>query len=159
MDFHRLGKDASRHVAACTGLERKYRVVAGRTCVEQIDGTKIGLKARQRENFGGARPPRFEIGRRVERQQDGNRAAADPGKYLGGRRVELHESWQRSRIRGRQSIAAGEGKCRDDRGQGSDLATKLLKRRAPIHARGRDRRASEFVRGQRVRAGNEQKEG
>jgi hypothetical protein len=42
---------------------------------------------------------------------------------------------------------------------GSDLGAELVKRCAPVHARGRDRRASEFVRGQRVHAGNEQKEG
>jgi len=55
-------------------------------------------------------------------------------------------------------MSANKGKGRDNRGLGADLGTNLIKRGTPVRAHDCDGRASEFVRGKRAGAGNEQKE-
>ena len=107
LHFDRLGEGPSRHAVAGAGLERKYRVVAGRTGVEQVDGTKVGLIARQRKTGRRAVQPRVEKRRGIERQQHRHRTAPDPGEDLRGRRVELHQRRHRTRI---EAPAAGAGR-------------------------------------------------
>ena len=103
-----FGKGSLRHAVAGAGLERKHRVVAGRAGVEQVDGTEVGLIARQREAGRRAVQPCVEIGRGVERQQHRHRTAPDAGEDLRGHGVQLHQRRHRTRIGGAATAVGRE---------------------------------------------------
>ncbi len=146
-DLHldRSVKGPLRHAVAGAGLERKHRVVTGRTGVEQVGGPEVGLVSRHREAVRCAARARFEIGCGIERQQHRHRTAPDAGEDRRGHRVQLHQRRRRTGIPGRHPSLAGEGEVCGDRRLGADLGAKLIENRAPFDAHGRDRRGSELV--------------
>ena len=63
LDLDRLCKSPLRHAVAGVRIEREHRVIAGGPGIEQIDGTEVGLIARQREAVRCAAQPRAEVAR------------------------------------------------------------------------------------------------
>ena len=116
LHFDRPGESPRRQTRACARLQRKHRVVTGRTGVEQVSGAEIGLVARQR--LQRALGLVFEVIRGIERQQHRHRAASDPGESACVDGVELHQRRRCARIPCRHAALAGEGKSGSDRRRG-----------------------------------------
>ena len=139
---------------ACAGLQRKHRVVAGRTGVKQVCATEIGLVARQRQLRAVGLV--FEVARGIERQQHRHRTASDPGEQACVDGVQLHQRGRRARIPCRHAPLAGERKSGSDRRAGADLGAELIDNRPPFDADGRDRRRPELFGGGAAEPGCEQ---
>ncbi len=145
LDFDRPGEGSLRHAIAGARLQRKHRVVAGRTGVKQVSRTEIGLIARKREGFRRAAQSRVKKCRGVEGQQHRYRTASDSRKDRRGRRVQLHQRRCCARIERGQPALAGECEDGRDSGPGVDLGSELIERGAPFDPDRRNGRGAKFV--------------
>jgi len=76
--------------------------------------------------------PAFQIGRRVERQQHGHRAASDAGKKFCGDGVELDKRRAGARIETRYASSFDEGQRSGNGRTRVDISLDLIERRAPV---------------------------
>ena len=158
LHFDRFGKCPLRHAVAGAGLQRKHRVVAGGTGVEQFGGAKVGLITRHRKARRRAALAGGEKARGVERQQHRHRAAADAGKNRRGHRIQLHQRRRRARIGWPDPALPRKRERGCDGRLGIDLGSQRIEHGAPLDTHRGNRRRLEFVGGETGAAGDERKQ-